>query len=158
MKNLSKQFALGISALLLTIATASAQNSAAKPSATAKPQAVTTAREASSGMATGRREAAPALPAGTQSSAKNSGHATEVIEYKDGEDTTTRYRPGNNKTTAVQTTSADAAKPNGDKKDVPFPACDGASKDAAKCAAAPPAPSAQTAKRVNKVEAISIKQ
>ncbi|HEY5055409.1 MAG TPA: hypothetical protein VII58_04570 [Acidobacteriaceae bacterium] len=53
---------------------------------------------------------------------------------------------------------AQSGHASGDKKDVAFPACDGASKDAAKCVAAPPAPGAQAAKRENKVEAISIKQ
>jgi hypothetical protein len=75
---------------------------------------------------------------------------------------TTRYRPGNNKTTTVQTTttqsatSADAAKPSGDKKDVGLPACDGASKNAAKCA--PAHPGTQDTTHVNKVDSFTVKQ
>jgi len=155
---LDKQFSLAVAATLLFAASASAQGTA-KPTSADKPAyPITTAREASSGMATGRREAASGQAGGTPTS--NSAQAHETVEYKDPEDMTTRYRPGNNKTTTVQTTaqpstSADAAKPSGDKQDVGFPACDGASKDAAKCAANP---SASSGTRVNKVEAISIKQ
>jgi hypothetical protein len=106
---------------------------------------------------------APATPAKTSAApaaAKNSAHATETVEYKDPEDMTTRYRPGNNKTTAV---SPDATKPAGDSKEakekVTIPACDGASKDAAKCAAAPPTPpSAQAAKHKGSIESLVIKQ
>jgi hypothetical protein len=90
-------------------------------------------------------------------------HSHETVEYKDPEDMTTRYRPGNNKTTrlpsraatSAATTTAAAAgaaagQPASDadakkhvanikwtEKTVTLPACDGASKDAAKCATAP---------------------
>jgi hypothetical protein len=155
-KDLSKQLALGIATALLASATVSAQNSTAKPAATAKTQAVSTAREASSGMATGR-QAAPA-PAGTSSNAKNSGHATEKLEYKDPEDMTTRTRPGNNKTVGVNAPANGAAAPAADKaKQTGLPACDGASKDAAKCVAAP-ATGSQATTRVNKVESFTVKQ
>jgi hypothetical protein len=126
-----KQFGIAVTAALALAVSASAQGAAKPAQSTGKPTtSVTTAREASTGMATGRREAQTGQASGAQSSAKDS---------------------------AQPATSADAAKPSGDKKDVGFPACDGASKDAAKCVAAPPAPGA-AAKHVNKVEAISIMQ
>ena len=58
--------------------------------------AVSTPREASSGMASGL--------AVNGASATTTSH--EVVEYKDGEDMTTRYRPGNNKTTKTVAPSA----------------------------------------------------
>ncbi len=141
---------------MLASATVSAQNSTAKPAATAKPQAVSTAREASSGMATGR-QAAP-VPAGTSTNAKNSGHATEKLEYKDPEDMTPRTRADNNKTVGVAVEGNGAAAPAADKsKQTGFPACDGASKDAAKCVTAP-ASGSQATTRVNKIESLTIKQ
>jgi hypothetical protein len=36
-------------------------------------------------------------------------HSHEVVEYKDGEDMTTRYRPGNNKTTRANATQNPAS-------------------------------------------------
>ena len=45
-----------------------------------------------------------------QPPAKNAIH--ETVEYKDPEDMTTRYRPGNNKTTKVQATGSKTQKPN----------------------------------------------
>jgi len=186
MNDLSKKLFLGITAAALTATPISAQTSAAKPSATAKPQAVSTAREASSGMATGRqaqsgmatgreaqsgmasgREAQSGMATGRQtaqapsaSDAKNSGHATEKLEYKDPEDMTTRARPGNHKVSEVEAdvrgggTAAAAADKT---KQTGLPACDGASKDAAKCAAAP-ASGSQAMTRVNKVESFTVKQ
>jgi hypothetical protein len=76
----------------------------------------------------------------------------ETVEYKDPEDMTTRYRPGNNKTSSAEspattTASGEPASDADAKKHVAnikwsdrtasLPACDGASKDAAKCAVAP---------------------
>ena len=154
-----QKYGLAAVAGLAFAASAFAQTTAKPAQPTNQPKtAITTAREANSGMATGKREAQSGQASGTPTS--NSTHAHETVEYKDPEDMTTRYRPGNNKTTTVPTTtqsatSADAAKPTGDKKDVGFPACDGASKDAAKCAANP---SASPSTHVNKVEAITIKQ
>jgi len=150
---------------------------------------------------------APATPAATsdKASAKNSAHATEslnttpkasatatttgheTVEYKDPEDMTTRYRPGNNKTTrtsapgtlpptaptATAAADADAKKHVSNIKwqdrEVGFPACDGASKDAAKCAAAPTPPTAaatskptatdaQTSKHTGKIDSFTVKQ
>ncbi len=116
---------------------------------------VQTAREASSGMATGRRQhepiavsadkslgsahatesvatAAPAaetvssnpLHKGNQTAGTNplyeskekqaapsSGASTDVVEYKDGEDGTTRSRPGNNKTSKAKPTTGSGAPP-----------------------------------------------
>ncbi|HXE09527.1 MAG TPA: hypothetical protein VN612_16610 [Acidobacteriaceae bacterium] len=160
MKALSNSV-LGTVAVLLTFfAAASAQTSKTTPSATAKPQAVTTAREASSGMATGR-EAASSPTSATSSNAKNSGHATEKVEYKDPEDMTTRYRPGNNKTTKTvqgpDTSSGASAAAHATAKETGLPACDGSSKDAAKCVA-PSASSSQAASRMNKVESFTVKQ
>ena len=100
---------------------------------------------------------------------------------------TTRYRPGNNKTTrtpasptsalpptaptGTPATDADAKKHVSNIKwqdrEVGFPACDGASKDAAKCAATPPAApaaakpaatDAQDAKHTGKVDSFTVKQ
>ncbi len=34
--------------------------------------------------------------------APNPGASHEIVEYKDGEDMTTRYRPGNNKTSKIK--------------------------------------------------------
>jgi len=100
--------------------------------------------------------ATPAKAPAAPTTAKSSAHATETIEYKDPEDMTTRYRPGNNKTTAV---SPDVPKPASDAKDkVTIPACDGASKDAAKCAAASPAPSVQAATHKGKIDSFTVKQ
>jgi len=151
-EDLSKQLALGIAAALLASATVSAQNSTAKPAATAKPQAVSTSREAGSSMATGR-QAAPA-PAGTSTNAKNSGHATEKLEYKDPEDMTTRHRAGS---AAPDTSSGASAAAHATAKEAGLPACDGASKDAAKCVTAPASGSHATT-RVNKVESFTVKQ
>ena len=139
MKLISKQTALSLSvaiAIALVFApAANAQSASTKSKTTTKSAAK-----------------APAAP-----TAKSTLHPTETVEYKDPEDMTTRYRPGNNKTTAV---SPDATKPvsNGKEK-VTFPACDGASKDAAKCAAPPPTPpSAQAAKHKGSIESIAIHQ
>ena len=169
MNDLLKQVSRGIAAAMLTAAPVFAQTIAAKPSGTAKPQAVSTAREASSGMATGR-EAQSGMatgrrtveaPSDAASTAKNSGHATETVEYKDPEDMTTRHRPGNNKTTKTalgsDTSSGASAAAHATAKEAGLPACDGASKDAAKCSAAP-ASGSQAATRVNKVESFTVKQ
>jgi hypothetical protein len=109
------------------------------------------------------------------------------VEYKEPEDMTTRYRPGNNKTTSVTPgspstlpatpTTGQAATDAAAKKhlagvkyqnrEAGFPACDGASKDAAKCVAAPPAapssgtagtPAAQDSKHTSKVDSFTVKQ
>src|SRR6185437_6384980 len=152
MNNLSKRLFLGITAAALTATPIFAQTSAAKPSATAKPEAVSTAREASSGMATGR-QAAPA-PAGTSTNAKNSAHATEKLEYKDPEDMTTRHRAG---IAAPDTSSGASAAAHATAKEAGLPACDGASKDAAKCVTAPASGSHATTP-VNKVESFTVKQ
>jgi hypothetical protein len=101
--------------------------------------------------------AKPAVPPATIKPAATGAmeHSHETVEYKDPEDMTTRYRPGNNKTTRVASPAATAAattatgQPASDAdakkhvanikwtaKTVTFPACDGASKDAAKCAVA----------------------
>jgi hypothetical protein len=144
---------------------------------------------------------APATPATTsdKTTAKNSGHASEslgatpkasaasnstsheTVEYKDPEDMTTRYRPGNNKITTLPPTAptgtpaaeADAKKHVSNIKwqdrEVGFPACDGASKDAAKCVAPPTPPAApatakpaatdaQTSKHTGKVDSFTVKQ
>jgi hypothetical protein len=122
--------------------------------------------------------------------AKNSGHASEslstssdsaapkthdTVEYKDPEDMTTRYRPGNN---TPATSTADPAQSDASAKkhvagvkyenrQVALPACDGASKDAAKCVASPPAappngkdsaPATQDSKRTNKIDSFTVKQ
>jgi len=142
-KQVTLGLSLAVAIALLVPSTVAAQSSSAKSTAPATPAKA---------------------PAAAPATAKSNAHATETVEYEDGEDMTTRYRPGNNKTTAVQTTaqpaaSADAAKQSGDKKDVTFPACDGASKDAAKCAAPPPTPpSAQAATHKGKVDSFTIKQ
>ena len=138
MRKHKKQITLGLSLAvaisLLVPSTVVAQDTSSKTSAAATPAK------------------APVAPA----TAKSSAHATATVEYKDPEDMTTRYRPGNNKTTAV---SPDAPKPATDAKDkVTIPACDGASKDAAKCAAAPPAPSAQAATHKGKIDSFTVKQ
>ena len=73
-------------------------------------------------------------------------HQSEVVEYKDGEDMTTRYRPGNNKTTsaapAVTPASVDQTKKHlagvkyQDRSAAP-PACVAAATDAATCTPPP---------------------
>ena len=110
------------------------------------------------------------------------------MEYKDPEDMTTRYRPGNNKTATVPADSkgtlpatpptgspaatADTTKHIGNvkynDKQVTIPALDAASKDAAKSKTAPPAggastgaqgaSTAQDSKRANKVDSFTVKQ
>jgi uncharacterized protein (UPF0333 family) len=134
-KQVTLGLSLAVAIALLVPSTVAAQSSSAKSTAPATPAKA---------------------PAAAPATAKSNAHATETVEYKDGEDMTTRYRPGNNKTTAV---SPDATKPvsNGKEK-VTFPACDGASKDAAKCAAPPPTPSAQAATHKGKVDSFTIKQ
>jgi hypothetical protein len=127
---------------------------------------------------------------GRAADAKNSGHASEslstssdsaapkthdAVEYKDPEDMTTRYRPGNN---TPATSTADPAQSDASAKkhvagvkyenrQVALPACDGASKDAAKCVASPPAappngkdsaPATQDSKRTNKIDSFTVKQ
>jgi hypothetical protein len=133
-----KQITLGLS-LAVAIALLAPSTVVAQGASPKTPTAATPAK-------------APAAPA----TAKSSAHATETVEYKDPEDMTTRYRPGNNKTTAV---SPDVTKPAGDAREkVTIPACDGASKDAAKCAAAPPPPSAQAATHKSKIDSFTVKQ
>jgi hypothetical protein len=109
------------------------------------------------------------------------------VEYKDPEDMTTRYRPGNNKTTKApeaSATGAAATTPAGTpaattdaKKHIAnvkyadgkttVPSLDGASKDAAKAKAAPSPGAAtnthgastdQDSKHVNKVDSFTVKQ
>jgi len=162
-----RKYGIAAAAGLAVAASAFGQTSA-KPAQTASQPttSVTTAHDTSSGMATGRREAASGHASGQN--AKSSAHATEVIEYKDGEDMTTRTRPGTSKTAAAGTTTpaAPAEQPAATPKkqvagvkyedrQVTLPACDGTSKDSAKCAATP---SASPSTHVNKVESISIKQ
>lgn len=106
----SLYFSLGMMAAAMLIGSlAKAQSTASQSSTT--PAATTKAKGASAG--------------GTQTTnAKNSAHASEtlsvsgktthdVVEYKDGEDMTTRYRPGNNKTT----TALPATPPTGQPAD-----------------------------------------
>ncbi len=129
------------------------------------PAATQPAREASSGMATGRQTQATPPPAGRVDqwpkasgalNAKSSGHATEkldVVEYKDGEDGTMHTRPSNKTSqtpastlpptapTAQPATDADAKKHVAnvkyeDRQAAPA-ALDAASKDAAKSVVSP---------------------
>lgn len=51
----------------------------------------------------------PLFEGKSKASAPTSGKSHEVVEYKDPEDMTTRYRPGNNKTTRT----ADKSETNG---------------------------------------------
>src|SRR5258708_39507488 len=100
---------------------------------------------------------------------------------------TTRYRPGNNKTTRTSApgtlpptapTRTPAAEADAKKhvsnikwqdREVGFPACDGASKDAAKCVAPPTPPAApatakpattdaQTSQHTGKIDSCTVKQ
>ena len=57
----------------------------------------------------GKSGSNPMYESGKQAIAKPNSSASGVVEYKDGEDMTTRYRPGNNKTTRSTDGSADAA-------------------------------------------------
>ena len=162
MKKTSLHFSLTMfGAAILASSSATAQSNDLKKTTTpAKPAAaaVQTAREASSGMATGRREAQPAQPNSQPATAKNSGHATETLKPSAIPATAPTGQPS---------ASADAAKQISNVKwqdrQVGLPACDGASKDAAKCTAAPststntPAPAAES-KRENKVDSFSVKQ
>jgi hypothetical protein len=80
----------------------------------------------------------------------------DVVQYKDPEDMTTRYRPGNNKTTvappaapAVTPATAEQSKKHlagvkYEDRSVGFPACDGASKEGASCAPSPSTSGAKT--------------
>lgn len=126
----------------------------------------------------------------SQSASSNTATAPgnhDTVEYKDPEDMTTRYRPGNNKTSAIPVTgnasasptvpAAAAATPADAKKHVSnikygdrqatVPALDAASKDAAKSKTAPPpspnngkpaTASDQDSKRANKVDSFTVKQ
>jgi hypothetical protein len=111
----------------------------------------------------------------------------ETVEYKDPEDMTTRYRPGNNKTTQTPETpnagtatanpAGTPAAPTDAKKHIAnvkyndrqagIPALDAGSKDAAKTKAVPPptpttskpgASTTQDSKHVNKVDSFTVKQ
>jgi len=162
MKKTSLHFSLLVfgAAILAPSAAIAQNNDAAKTTAPVKPATATvqTAREASSGMATGRREAQPAQPSSQPANAKNSGHATETLKPSAIPATAPTGQPS---------ASADTAKHISNVKwqdrQVSLPACDGASKDAAKCTVAPststntPAPAAES-KRENKVESFSVKQ
>jgi hypothetical protein len=127
--------------------------------------ALLTACSALAQSSTQKTTTTPPAPAGTAAT-KNSGHASETVEYKDPEDMTTRYRPGNNKTTSAPATApasqpataAGKATQASGAKQPSIPACDGASKNAAKCAAAPPASGTPAAKHVNKVDSFTVKQ
>lgn len=72
---------------------------------------------------------------------------------------TTCYRPGNNKKAAEQgpdTSSGSSAAAHATAKEGGIPACDGASKDAARCAAS--SSGSQKDARVNKVDSFTWKQ
>ncbi len=151
----------------------SKKNSPVTPAGQPAAAKVQTGREAGSGMATGRRQAAVVTsPTGT---------TAHVVEYKDGEDMTTRSRPGNKMAEGLPATpptgdaeakkhvanvkwsarqAGGASSLDGGSKDAAKSVVsnlDGASKDAAKSKTATDnAP--QSSERVNKVEAISIKQ
>ena len=131
--------------------------------------------------------AAKAKPVDASSKAGTSSTTHGTVEYKDPEDMTTRYRPGNNKTTRTSAdsntglpanapTGSPAAAPDEKKhvanvkyqdRQATVPALDGASKDAAKSKVAPPTaspsdkkapPAAQDASRANKVDSFTVKQ
>lgn len=83
-------------------------------------------REASSAMATGRRPHQPVLSAADKSlgsvhapetliaftqADKARGGQMQVVVYKDSEDMTTRYRPGNNKTSKSKPTTDSTTTP-----------------------------------------------
>jgi hypothetical protein len=159
---------LGVTAAAFLFASAVAQSTGSKtPTPTPAPT----------------KAATPAKPANAAAAPKSH----ETVEYKDPEDMTTRYRPGNNKTTSVPASSASTlpASPTTGQaatdatakkhlagvkyqnREAGLPACDGASKDPAKCVAAPPAaassgtastPAAQDSKGTNKVDSFTVKQ
>jgi len=171
-KNLYPSLGLA-SATLLFVSMAAAQNNDAKSSNTPVTPTATSDK---------------VKPAATpKAGAASNTTAHETVEYKDPEDMTTRYRPGNNKTTRTSADPTGALPPTAPtgtlaadadaKKHVSnikwmdreagIPACDGASKDAEKCAAAPPAPpatakpappDAQDSKHTGKVDSFTVKQ
>ena len=141
-----KWIARGMATALFAV---SVQAQSGQPApATVKPKSTAAAGKADAGTQSGQANGA-----------RNSGHATESVEYKDPEDMTTRYRPGNNKTTkAPGASSGSSAAAHTDAKQPGIPACDGASKDAAKCAPAPATSGGQSTQHVNKVEGFTVKQ
>jgi hypothetical protein len=173
MNKLVQQSSLGL-ALGLVTALAMPSSAIAQNTAPQNPSAV-----APAAAPTKAKPGVKAADASSKTTIAPGSH--EAVEYKDPEDMTTRYRPGNNKTTALppggNAMGSPAGEPADAKKHVAnvkyvdrqatVPALDAASKDAAKSKTTPP-PSpnkgkqpdsaTQDSKRANKVDSFTVKQ
>jgi hypothetical protein len=167
--------ALGLVTTLAIPSLANAQNAVPQNTSAATPAAAST-------------KAKPAVKAlNTPANAGTASGTHDTVEYKDPEDMTTRYRPGNNKTSAIPpsgnangsptaptgepATATDAKKHVSNIKwsdrQATVPALDAGSKDTAKSkTVVPTSPNngkpadstAQNSKHVDKVDSFTVKQ